>query len=65
VSQEAAVKYFLLGAFASAFTLFGIALRQAPPPRPAPGEAASFRLPTASTRPSVPAVRIRSAEWGH
>ena len=26
VSQEAAVKYFLLGAFASAFTLFGIAL---------------------------------------
>jgi len=26
LSQEAAVKYFLLGAFASAFTLFGIAL---------------------------------------
>ncbi|WP_255955196.1 NADH-quinone oxidoreductase subunit NuoN [Streptomyces odontomachi] len=26
MSQEAAVKYFLLGAFASAFTLFGIAL---------------------------------------
>ncbi|MGX2996654.1 NADH-quinone oxidoreductase subunit NuoN [Streptomyces sp. JNUCC 64] len=26
ISQEAAVKYFLLGAFASAFTLFGIAL---------------------------------------
>jgi NADH-quinone oxidoreductase subunit N len=26
MSQEAAVKYFLLGAFASAFFLFGIAL---------------------------------------
>ncbi|WP_260845403.1 proton-conducting transporter membrane subunit [Streptomyces sp. SLBN-31] len=26
MSQEAAVKYFLLGAFASAFTLFGIAM---------------------------------------
>ena len=48
LSQEAALKYFLLGAFSSAFFLYGIALaygyagsfgspRSTPPSRPAPG----------------------------
>ena len=50
LSQEAAVKYFLLGAFASAILLYGIALLYgycgtlqfaASPPRPGPATAAT------------------------
>ena len=49
LSQEAAVKYFLLGAFASAFFLYGLALLY--------GYAGSVRLTDIATRPR----RARSA----
>ncbi|MFE0459224.1 NADH-quinone oxidoreductase subunit NuoN [Kitasatospora sp. NPDC058965] len=53
LSQEAAVKYFLLGSFASAFFLFGSALLY--------GYAGTFRLPEihdviAGTAPATPAL---------
>ncbi|GAA1992423.1 NADH-quinone oxidoreductase subunit NuoN [Kitasatospora viridis] len=55
LSQEAAVKYFLLGSFSSAFFLFGSALLY--------GYAGSFRLPdiadvVSGTAPATPALAV-------
>ena len=53
LSQEAAVKYFLLGAFASAFFLYGVALLY--------GYANSVDLPSILAVPADSGMRL--GEW--
>ena len=58
LSQEAAVKYFLLGAFSSAFLLFGIALLYG-----YAGTVTTRPSPTSSTAPSRRSTRRSPTPW--